>query len=73
MAIAPAAVAQNLPAGVDGYWKITKMLPKKPMATPGMQSQPGVLQQDGASLARLDERPQHCVGRNDRPPIRERR
>jgi hypothetical protein len=36
IAIAPAAlVAQSLPAGVGGYWKITKMYPKKPSATPG--------------------------------------
>jgi hypothetical protein len=40
MAVGPAAMAQNLPAGVDGYWKITKMLPKKPMATPGCTANP---------------------------------
>ena len=38
--VGPAAMAQNLPAGVDGYWKITKMLPKKPMATPGCTANP---------------------------------
>ncbi len=40
IAMAPAAMAQNLPAGVGGYWKITKMLPKKPMATPGCTANP---------------------------------
>ena len=35
IAIAPIALAQNLPAGVGGYWKITKMYPKKPIAAPG--------------------------------------
>jgi hypothetical protein len=40
MAVVPAAMAQNLPAGVDGYWKMTKMLPKKPMATPGCTANP---------------------------------
>jgi hypothetical protein len=40
IAIMPAAVAQNLPAGVGGYWKITKMLPKKPMATPSCTANP---------------------------------
>ncbi len=36
----PAALAQNLPAGVGGYWKITKMLPKKPVATPACTANP---------------------------------
>ncbi len=40
IAAGPAAMAQSLPAGVDGYWKITKMLPKKPMATPGCTANP---------------------------------
>jgi len=40
MAMAPAALAQNLPAGVAGYWKITKMLPKKPVATSGCTANP---------------------------------
>jgi hypothetical protein len=35
LGIAPVALAQNLPAGVGGYWKITKMHPKKPVATSG--------------------------------------
>lgn len=33
LAMTFAAPAQSLPAGVGGYWKITKMLPKKPVAT----------------------------------------
>lgn len=33
IAIVPAGLAQNLPAGISGYWKITKMHPKKPAAT----------------------------------------
>ncbi|HEY3989365.1 MAG TPA: hypothetical protein VGM02_08720 [Acidobacteriaceae bacterium] len=40
VAIAPATWAQNLPAGVGGYWKITRMLPKKPMATPDCTANP---------------------------------
>ena len=28
MAMTPAAFAQNLPAGVGGYWKITQMHPR---------------------------------------------
>ena len=40
MAMAPAALAQNLPAGVGGYWKITKMHPRKPIATPGCDANP---------------------------------
>jgi hypothetical protein len=36
----PAALAQNLPAGVGGYWKITKMHPKKPVATPACTANP---------------------------------
>src|SRR5580692_7774054 len=40
MAMAPAALAQNLPAGIGGYWKITKMHPKKPLATPGCDANP---------------------------------
>ncbi|HZD45897.1 MAG TPA: hypothetical protein VE109_07425 [Acidobacteriaceae bacterium] len=40
IAIAPIALAQNLPAGVGGYWKITKMYPKKPVATPGCTANP---------------------------------
>jgi hypothetical protein len=38
--IAPAALAQNLPAGMGGYWKITKMHPKKPLATPSCTADP---------------------------------
>lgn len=33
LAMAPAALAQNLPAGMGGYWKITKIHPKKAAAT----------------------------------------
>ena len=40
MAMAPAALAQNLPAGVGGYWKITTMYPKKPVARPGCDANP---------------------------------
>lgn len=40
LGIAPAALAQNLPAGVGGYWKITKMHPKKPVATSGCTANP---------------------------------
>jgi hypothetical protein len=40
IAIVPAALAQNLPAGISGYWKITKMHPKKPTATPGCTANP---------------------------------
>ena len=40
LGIAPVALAQNLPAGVGGYWKITKMHPKKPRATPGCTANP---------------------------------
>jgi hypothetical protein len=40
MAIAPAALAQNLPAGVGGYWKITKMHPKKLKDTSGCTANP---------------------------------
>jgi hypothetical protein len=40
LGIAPAALAQNLPAGVGGYWKITKMYPKKPSATSGCSANP---------------------------------
>jgi hypothetical protein len=40
IAIAPIALAQNLPAGVGGYWKITKMYPKKPIAAPGCTANP---------------------------------
>lgn len=40
-AIAPAVSAQQLPAGVGGYWKITKMRPKKPVATGGCTASPG--------------------------------
>jgi hypothetical protein len=39
-ALAMAATAQNLPAGVGGYWKITKMIPKKPVATPSCTANP---------------------------------
>jgi hypothetical protein len=35
-----AATAQSLPVGVDGYWKITKMYPKKPAETPGCTPNP---------------------------------
>ena len=38
--IAPIALAQNLPAGVGGYWKITKMYPKKPVATSACSANP---------------------------------
>jgi hypothetical protein len=40
IAIVPAALAQNLPAGISGYWKITKMYPKKPPATPSCTANP---------------------------------
>jgi hypothetical protein len=40
IAIVPAALAQNLPAGISGYWKITKMHPKKPAATPSCTADP---------------------------------
>jgi hypothetical protein len=40
LGIVPAALAQNLPAGVGGYWKITKMYPKKPIATSGCTANP---------------------------------
>jgi hypothetical protein len=40
IAMTPAALAQNLPAGIGGYWKITKMYPKKPVATPGCTANP---------------------------------
>jgi hypothetical protein len=40
IAITPAALAQSLPAGVGGYWKITKMYPKKPIAAPGCNANP---------------------------------
>jgi hypothetical protein len=40
IAIVPAALAQNLPAGISGYWKITKMYPKKPAATPSCTASP---------------------------------
>lgn len=40
LGIAPATLAQNLPAGVGGYWKITKMFPKKPIATSGCTANP---------------------------------
>jgi hypothetical protein len=40
IAIVPAALAQNLPAGISGYWKITKMYPKKPAATPACTANP---------------------------------
>ena len=40
IAIAPIALAQNLPAGVGGYWKITKMHPKKPVATSACSANP---------------------------------
>jgi hypothetical protein len=39
-ALAMAATAQNLPAGVGGYWKITKMIPKKPRATSSCTANP---------------------------------
>jgi hypothetical protein len=38
--IAPRAMAQNLPAGVGGYWKITEMIPKKPAATASCSTNP---------------------------------
>lgn len=34
------APAQSLPAGVDGYWKIVKMHPKKPVTTSGCTPNP---------------------------------
>jgi hypothetical protein len=40
VAAAPAVLAQNLPAGVSGYWKITKMYPKKSAATPACAANP---------------------------------
>jgi hypothetical protein len=40
IAITPAALAQNLPAGISGYWKITTMHPKKPTATPACMANP---------------------------------
>jgi hypothetical protein len=40
ISIVPAALAQNLPAGISGYWKITKMHPKKPAATPSCTANP---------------------------------
>jgi hypothetical protein len=40
IAMTPAALAQNLPAGIGGYWKITKMYPKKPAAAPGCTANP---------------------------------
>ena len=40
IAVAPITLAQNLPAGVGGYWKITKMYPKKPIAAPGCTANP---------------------------------
>jgi hypothetical protein len=38
--IAPRATAQNLPAGVGGYWKITGMIPKKPVVTASCSANP---------------------------------
>lgn len=40
IAMAPAVLAQNLPAGISGYWKITKMHPKKPLVTPSCTANP---------------------------------
>jgi hypothetical protein len=40
VATAPAVLAQNLPVGVSGYWKITKMYPKKSVATPTCAANP---------------------------------
>lgn len=40
VAMAPAALAQSLPAGIGGYWKITKMHPKKPVATSACSANP---------------------------------
>jgi hypothetical protein len=34
------AGAQSLPVSVDGYWKITKMYPKKPQGTSGCTANP---------------------------------
>ena len=45
--VAPAALAQNLPAGVGGYWKITKMYPKKPLATPACAPNPAFFSKFG--------------------------
>jgi hypothetical protein len=47
MAMTPAALAQNLPAGMGGYWKITKMHPKKPVATPGCTANPAFFGKTG--------------------------
>lgn len=38
--VAPAALAQKLPAGMGGYWKITKMHPKKPLTTASCTTNP---------------------------------
>ena len=42
LTIAPAAMAQQqLPAGIGGYWKVTKLYPKKPLvATGGCMANP---------------------------------
>ena len=40
VAMAPAVLAQNLPVGISGYWKITKMYPKKAVATPACTANP---------------------------------
>jgi hypothetical protein len=40
IAIVPAGLAQNLPAGISGHWRITKMHPKKPTATPACAANP---------------------------------
>jgi hypothetical protein len=37
---APAVLAQSLPVGVSGYWKITKMYPKKSVATAACAANP---------------------------------
>jgi hypothetical protein len=39
-ALSVGAAAQSLPAGLGGYWKITKMIPKKPAAGPGCTPNP---------------------------------
>ena len=40
VAMAPAALIQSLPAGIGGYWKLTKMHPKKPVATSACSANP---------------------------------
>ncbi len=35
LTMVPAALAQQLPAGIGGYWKVAKMYPKKPLPPTG--------------------------------------